>query len=95
MGMKLPIEYIPGTDPPRFRWKQRITSPVGTQVIDYEGLLVPSAEQALKHLCVLADWQAREINKLKKQLDEAYERVATQSEILSKKAETPPAKKGK
>ena len=85
--MKLPIDVLPHTSPPVFRWIQSVESPVGTREIEYEGLLLASAEQAVVDLITLAKQQAHEIEELKKLLGASYDRVAKQSDALSKKSE--------
>lgn len=48
--MNLPIDAIPNTNPPMFRWRQVIDTPVGKKTVEHEGLVLPSMEQALAAL---------------------------------------------
>ena len=73
--MTLPIDLIPGTRPPRFRWRQTVTTPAGDRVVNYEGVLPPAAEEAVAQLIALAKTQA-------KRLDEALRLVAEMSEKM-------------
>lgn len=45
--MDLPIDVVPGTTPPRFRWKQVVETFSERQVVDHEGSLPPSVEGAV------------------------------------------------
>lgn len=67
--IQLPIDVIPGTHPPRFKWKQKVSTPVGTRVVDGEGPLPPSVEQAVIDLIALAIGQSDQIEQLKKQVE--------------------------
>lgn len=85
--MDLPIDVVPNTNPPRFRWRQLVSSPIGMHNAQHEGVLQPSVEQAVLSLIILARQQAAEIENL--------QRInAAQSEVITKKAEVP-VKKGK
>ena len=57
----LPIDVVPGTDPPRFRWRQVVDSPVGVRVIEHERVMLPSVEGAVLALVELAKEQSRQI----------------------------------
>ena len=61
-AMTLPIDLIPGTRPPRFRWRQTVTTPAGDRVVNYEGVLPPAAEEAVAQLIALAKTQARRLD---------------------------------
>lgn len=50
----LPIDVVPGTDLPRFRWRQVLGTPIGQRVVDHEGPLPPSVEGAVAALVALA-----------------------------------------
>lgn len=53
--MKLPIEIIPGTIPPKFRYSQTITTPHGNvQSVEYVGCVSTSMEAALYDLIRIA-----------------------------------------
>ncbi len=78
--MFLPIDVLPNTSPPQFRWKQVITTPIGDRVIEHCGPLPPSMEDAITSLITLAKMLKQENAELKKQ-------VEVHSELLSKNAE--------
>ncbi len=48
--MKLPIDVVPGTNPPKFRWGQSVNTPSGKRMVEYEGPLPPSVEEAVVEL---------------------------------------------
>ena len=52
--MNLSIDVVPGTDPPRFRWKQMVQTPAGPYPVDYEGVLPSSVEGAVRTLIATA-----------------------------------------
>lgn len=64
--IELPIDVVPGRGPPRFRWRQMVSSPVGTKWVNHEGPLPPSVEEAVAALVRLAKQQAAEIEELRK-----------------------------
>lgn len=89
---KLPIDLIPSAlpGPPRFRWQQVVSTPVGDRVVDNEGTLPPTVEVAVTRL-IFATKQLRTDNiEMRRLIDELTARVAAQSELLSRKAESPP-----
>ena len=45
--MNLPIDIIPNTIPPKFRWRQVISTPIGKKTVEHEGQLPPSVEGAI------------------------------------------------
>lgn len=86
----LPIDLIdPNRRPPRFRWQQTVSTLTGDRTITQEGTLPLNVEMAVAQLVILAHQQAKEIEELKKMVNVMAERVAAQSDLLSKKAEQP------
>ncbi len=85
--ISLPIDVVPGTDPPRFRWTQRVSTPLGPRELPCEGCLPPGAEQAVAALVAMVNRQQREVEHLRLVNEGLAERVAAQSELLSKRAE--------
>ena len=69
--MNLPIDVVPDTRPPRFRWRQTVGTPVGPHVADCEGSLPPSVEGAVADLITLAKQQAQEIMGLRRTSEES------------------------
>lgn len=59
--MNLPIDLIPNTSPPRFRWRQVINTPVGKKTVEHEGLLLPSVEGAVEALVMIAKQLEKEV----------------------------------
>lgn len=80
--MNLPIDIILGSRPPRFRWKQAVSNPFGTfpTIIDHEGTLPPTVEEAVAQLIALAKTQAR-------RLDGALTQIAEMAELRQQELE--------
>jgi len=74
--MKLPIELIPGTNPPRFRWQQLVDTPVGRKLVESEGVLPPSIEDAVVALVKMVEHLAAENTKLKQGISLQEKQVA-------------------
>ena len=87
--ISLPIDVVSGEGswPVQFRWKQAVHTVVGTKEVECTGSLAPSVEQAVVKLINLAKQQDVEIRKLKDIISSLTDRVAAQSESLTKKAE--------
>jgi hypothetical protein len=64
--MDLPIDVVPGTTPPRFRWHFVVDTPVGKRCTQQEGSLPPVVEKAVADLIKLAKKLATECEALKK-----------------------------
>ena len=62
--MNLPIDVIPNTVPPRFKWRQIIDTPVGKRTQEHEGVLPPSMEQAVLALVNIAKQLSKEVESL-------------------------------
>lgn len=88
-AITLPIDVLPRTDPPMFRWKQLITSPIGTSVVEQEGSLPVTCEAAVVALITLTKRLLKENAMLQGQVQGLCDRVAGQSELLSQRAEKP------
>lgn len=63
--MNLPIDIIENSNPPRFRWRQLVSTPSGYQTVEHEGGLPPSVEAAVTMLITMVKQQARSIDDLK------------------------------
>lgn len=87
--MPLPIELIPGTRPPRFRWCQTISTLAGNRIISHEGTISTSLEDAVAELIELAQKQTDQIAILKQQVADLLQLTGTQAEQLAKQAENP------
>ncbi len=67
--MKLPIDVVFGNGPPQFKWTQVIGGPSGERsVVDHEGTLQPSVEQAIVDLVALAKQLLKENATLRGQI---------------------------
>ena len=95
--MHLPIDYVPNTDPPRFRWRTTVDTPGGRVVQEQEGTLPPSIERAVERLVTIARQLLQDNAQLRGQVEGMSHRIADQSELLAKKAEVAPVttRKGK
>ncbi len=68
--MNLPIDVIPNSNPPRFRWRQIVPTPAGTKSVEYNGAqLPPSVEGAVIQLIELAKQQYADNVELRKKLE--------------------------
>lgn len=90
--MDLPIDVVPNVTGLRsrikFRWKQKVDSVVGTRLQDCEGSLPVVVEDKVAELIALVKMQEQEIIGLRRQVEGHIERIAAQSELLTKKAES-------
>lgn len=85
--MNLPIDIVPGTNPPKFKWQQTVDALGGVRKVDCEGALPPSVEESVKALITLAKQQAQEIIGLRRMVEDMASRVAAQSELLTARSE--------
>lgn len=60
---------------------------IGKKTVDCDGALPPQVEDAVADIIALVKEQEREIEALMKQVEGHCERIAQQSELLSKRAE--------
>ncbi len=93
--MNLPITVVPGSNPPQFRWRQIVSTPVGNQVIDHESNMPPTIEGALVALISIAKQLMYDNAALQGEIKGHCDRIANQSDQLSKNAEKAPPKRGK
>ncbi len=66
--VQLPIDVVPHTHPPKFRWQQSVSTMDGVRTVDCEGPLPPAVEGAVGRLVVLAKQLQKENEELQKQL---------------------------
>lgn len=71
--MKLPIDVVPSSRPPQFRWQSRVGTPLGLRTVDHEGSLPASVEGAVADLVALARWLVEERDKLQRFKDWVHE----------------------
>lgn len=82
--MKLPIDVVPNSRPMRFKWRQTITTPIGSYTINHEGELPASVEEVVVLLIGLSKQLVSENAELKSKVDV----LTKQYDILTKRAET-------
>ena len=85
--MNLTIDQIPNTDPPKFRWKRRISTPIGMQTLDCEGMLPVAVETAVAQLIRDAKELLLENRKLKSAVDLYAARLAKQEGVTPQEPE--------
>lgn len=85
--MAIPIDVVPDTNPPKFRWRQVVDSIAGIRVVDHEGTLPPTVEVAVVGLIDMAKELMGDNAILRGQVQGMSDRIGAQSELLSKKAE--------
>lgn len=68
--MELPIDVVPGSIPPRFKWKQTVDTVNGKRTVDSEGGLPPSVEQAVLDLIALAKGSIEVAKQLQREKEE-------------------------
>lgn len=96
---KIPITVVPHTDPPIFRWKQRVKTPNGDIEQNCEGSLPASVEIAVMHMVedyqrVLEENRSLQFENaaLKGQVDGMTQRIEElQSAKQQQSQSTPPA----
>lgn len=86
--MELPIDVIPNTVPPKFRWKSVVDTPNGKQVVSQEGVLPAAVERSVERLIGIVKQVLMDNATLQGQVKGLADRVAAQSDLLSKKAES-------
>lgn len=83
---ELPIDVVKGSRPLTFKWRQTVSTPTGMKVIEHRGSLPASVEDSV---LLTIDM----VKVLLRENDTLMERIAAQSELLSKKAEKVPQNK--
>lgn len=76
----LPIDIVPGYDPPVFAWNQVVDTPAGKQVVEHQESLPPTVEDAVATL--IRDYKRllRENAGLQGSVDALAKRAGTQVE---------------
>lgn len=101
--MKLPIDVVPNSRPLRFKWRQTVHNLSGTSVVELEGHLPPTVEQAVKELIEQFKEKCGEVQELTKltreqakELDGLRKAPTSDEQVtFSQKPTPPPVKKGK
>jgi hypothetical protein len=69
MKMQLPIEQVESANGALlFKWRQRVTSPIGETWVEHTGPLPPTIEAAVSTLIGIAKQQAAENEELRRQV---------------------------
>ena len=71
----LPIDIIPNTNPPQFRWTQLVETMSGRQVVEYIETLPPTLEVAVQRLILVAKQLLMENAGLRGQVESLHDRV--------------------
>lgn len=71
--VNLPIDVVPGSRPPSFRWRQTVETPYGCRVVEHVGSLPPTVEEAVKLLISVAKQLHRENEVLKRGRNDVVE----------------------
>ncbi len=95
MDNRLPIDVVPGTAPPLFYWRKQVSVLDGVKTIGFGPTMLPSGVgDAVLDLVNAMKRLMEKYAELQKLNEGLAERVAAQSELLSKKAEKPARGKG-
>lgn len=84
MSNKLPIDVIPNTNPPRFRWMKIFDKHTHPRKVQCEGVLDPSVEEAVLALIEYA-------KDLEKGCEAALKRISALEEELTQRPTPRPA----
>lgn len=96
--MFLPIDVVPGTNPPQFRWNQL----VGGQVVHHEGTVSPTLEVALtrtlailKQLLMDNAAQRGQIDELTRRLEHQDDGGVAQAQAAERRQVAPTPRRGR
>lgn len=64
--MQLPIDLIPGTTPPRFRWRRKVDTVVGVVDVEHEGCMPSSVEDSVVKLLDMTKKLAKDNDELRR-----------------------------
>jgi hypothetical protein len=78
--VELPIQLVSKVPSMKFKWRQTVTTPLGTHSVEHIGSVPLPLQGALVDLILLAGVQAKELEKLR----------SAKSEASSSKTETKP-----
>lgn len=91
--MNLPIEIIPNTNPPQFKWKQVVNTINGTAEQECSGLLPPSIDNVVKQLLFICKSTIKDNIQLQKQVlqlqDQLQQLQQSQQSQQPKQSPTP------
>ena len=88
--VRLPIDVVLGTDPPIFKWKQLVDTPSGKQVVEHQQAIPATIEVAVSRMVAIVKQLLHDNAVLRGQVEGMADRIAAQSELLGKKAESVP-----
>ncbi len=81
--MKLPIDVVPNTNPPTFRWTQTVGTLGADAVQDCEGMLPPSCERAVEAVIKIARTALEDNVILRSKMDSLQKRLDGSLEVLA------------
>mgnify|MGYP001606994709 FL=1 len=87
--IRLPIDVVPNTDPPIFKWRQLVDTPSGKQVVEHQQAIPATIEVAVSRMVAIVKQLLHDNAVLRGTVEGMAERIAAQSEFLGKKAEAP------
>lgn len=93
--MELPIEVVPKTNPPRFRWRQLVNTPVGHQVISHEGSLPPTVETAVVRMIGICKQLVMDNAALHGQVDALQRQIEGEADLSAPEVSSSKGTKGK
>lgn len=82
--MNLPIDTVPNTNPPQFRWRQVVNTPIGDKTVDHVGSLPPQCEVAVGSLIGIAKQAIHTGELLRKERDGMREEVVALKAIIAR-----------
>ena len=93
IDIKLPIDVVPRTNPPIFRWIQVVDTPNGWRTVEHEEALPSTVEKAVAHLIKIARQLITANVAMQAQIDSMSDRINAQSQSEALRTTLP--KKGK
>lgn len=72
---QLPIDVVPNTNPPRFKWRRSVNTMIGKKTVDCDGALPPQVEDSVRDVIALVRDQEREIERLREQVAASQKQI--------------------
>lgn len=93
--MKLPIDLIPNSHPPRFRWVQVVRTLGISTAVTHTGTLPTNVEDAVAKLVMMCKSQQEEIEVLRKKLESMSKPIPVQVPTIHTTTQSVNKNKGK
>lgn len=74
--MKLPIDIVPGTNPPQFKWSMIVDMPGGPKTIEFQECIPSYLEKAVETLIDITKQQQLELVSLREQVQSLEESLS-------------------